>query len=388
MKRGFRLLAVSVSEAATAEEFLFLRNKPLLEGLDGVVARFAKLKEQLETRTGHGEEVVRLMKQQTELEEVTGLITTLRQLEKTLEECEQIGRDAEQEEEMVRMAEEEKNSTLREIAEVEEALVQRILPPDKEENTTEVVLEVRAGTGGSEAQLFAQEVFEMYRHHCVEVRGWKFRVVNVTSAEGGGYRDASAIVTGEGTYAELRLEGGVHRVQRKPVTDKTRVHTSTTTVAVLPTAQDVVIDIPETDLIIETTRSRGAGGQHVNTTDSAIRVTHIPTGVVVSIQDDRSQHRNRAQAMDIIRAKVFAIKKAEVDKERADWRRAMIGSGDRSERIRTYNFPQDRITDHRIGFSVTGIDEMMRGELLAEFGERLRQSYLRERLFSHFAEKT
>ncbi len=329
MKRACRLLAVTVSEAATAEDFLFLRNKPLQEGLDGVVARFKTLKELLETRTGHGEEVVRMMKQQTELEEATGLIATLRQLEKTLEECEALSRDAQQEEEMVKMAEEEKSSTLREIGEVEEALVQRILPQDKEDETSEVVLEVRAGTGGSEAMLFAQEVFEMYRQYCVGVRGWKFRAVNVTTAEGGGFREASAIVTGEGTYAELRLEGGVHRVQRKPVTDKTRVHTSTTTVAVLPTAQDVVIDIPETDLIVETTRSRGAGGQHVNTTDSAIRITHIPTGIVVSIQDDRSQHRNRA-----------------------------------------------------------GIDEMMRGELLAEFGERLKQCYQRERLLSHFAEKT
>ncbi len=199
-------------------------------------------------------------------------------------------------------------------------------------------------------------------------------------------------------------------MQRNPATDKTRVHTSTATVAVLPTvpaeSAGGLPEIPESELVIETTRARGAGGQHVNTTDSAIRVTHVPTGVVVSIQDDRSQHRNRAQAMQIVRAKVgicrffclfcslllasqvAAIRRAERDRERADSRRAMIGTGDRSERIRTYNFPQDRVTDHRVNFSVSGVEEMLRGLRVADFAERLRHADLRQRLHSHFAAKT
>lgn len=220
----------------------------------------------------------------------------------------------------------------------------------------------------------------MYEKYCGS-NGWKFRIMSVSDGDVGGFREATAVVEGDDCFARLRFEGGVHRVQRKPVTDRTRVHTSTTTVAVLPAAPEVEnSDIPESELLVETYRARGAGGQHVNTTDSAIRVTHLPTGIVVAIQDDRSQHRNKAQAMQLIKAKVYDLRRTQLERERASSRRTMIGTGDRSERIRTYNFPQDRVTDHRIGFTETGVDAMMAGTLLPSFVEKLREFYTKQRI--------
>lgn len=324
------------------------------------------------------EEEVTLRQEETLLATVSRLLERLMAVHGEIAECEMLA--ATEEAEMREMALEEKAGLLAKLRDVEQQLIDTLLVED--EDASEAVVEVRAGTGGSEAQLFAWEVMEMYRKYCLR-RKWKFDLSSLADGElPGTCREATAIIKGEGVYGELRFEGGVHRVQRKPLTDKTRVHTSTVTVAVLPSVMSIDEQIPDSDLVIETTRARGAGGQHVNTTDSAIRVTHIPTGITVSMQDDRSQHRNKAQALQIITAKVIALRKRERDAARSEQRRSMIGSGDRSERIRTYNFPQDRITDHRIQFSEMGVEAMLNGQFLDDFSERLQQLYTRERLQS------
>lgn len=268
------------------------------------------------------------------------------------------------------------------VSELEDDVIRLLLPREDGDDAQESVLEVRAGTGGTEAQIFAQEIFTMYEK-VAALRGWGFRVVSATEGDGtvGGFREAVAIVSGEDAYHDLRFESGVHRVQRVPLTDKTRVHTSTATVAVLPAPSDnVQITILDSDLEIDTYRARGAGGQHVNTTDSAIRITHVPTGIVVTCQEDRSQHKNKAQAMKLLQAKVHAKRQAELEKERVTSRRSMIGSGERSERIRTYNFPQDRVTDHRIHHTEIGVESMLNGISLANFTELLLEAHVREQL--------
>lgn len=257
-----------------------------------------------------------------------------------------------------------------------------LLPREEGDDARELVLEVRAGTGGTEAQIFAQEVFSMYEK-VAALRGWSFRVVSTAEGDGtvSGFREAVAVVSGEEAYHELRFESGVHRVQRVPLTDKTRVHTSTATVAVLPAPPDnVQVTILDSELEIDTYRARGAGGQHVNTTDSAIRITHVPTGIVVTCQEDRSQHKNKAQAMKLLQAKVHAKRQAELEKERVTSRRSMIGSGERSERIRTYNVPQDRVTDHRIHHTEIGVESMLSGATLGNFTELLLEAHIREQL--------
>ena len=231
------------------------------------------------------------------------------------------------------------------------------------------IIELRAGAGGDEASLFTGEMLAMYERYAAR-RGWKFRVLDVARPSGladnhGGVKEASVAVTGDGVFGRLKLESGVHRVQRVPLTESSgRLHTSSMSVAVLPEAQEVDVDIRPGDLQIDTYRASGAGGQHVNTTDSAVRVTHLPTGIVVAIQDERSQHSNKAKALQVLMARVYEAKRVELESSRSQDRRAQIGSGDRSERIRTYNFPQDRVTDHRVGVSVFGMADMFAGELL------------------------
>jgi peptide chain release factor 1 len=247
----------------------------------------------------------------------------------------------------------------------QEKLQLLLLPRDKDDSRN-AILEVRAGTGGDEAALFAADLFSMYQRLAAK-HGWRFEVMEVSETGIGGYKEATATIAGHDVFARLKFESGVHRVQRVPETEGSgRIHTSAATVAVLPEAEEVDIKIDEADLRIDVFRASGPGGQSVNTTDSAVRITHLPTGIVVSQQDEKSQHKNRAKAMKILRARIYDAERARVEAERAANRKGQVGSGDRSERIRTYNFPQGRVTDHRINFTLYKLDRVIVGEALDE----------------------
>ncbi len=244
-----------------------------------------------------------------------------------------------------------------------------LLPRDAADDKS-VILEVRAGTGGDEAALFAGDLLRMYQRYA-DLRGWKFQLLEDSPGEAGGYKEAIAQISGKGVYARLKFESGVHRVQRVPETEaQGRIHTSAATVAVLPEVEEIDVDIRPEDIRIDTMRSSGAGGQHVNTTDSAVRITHIPTGIVVTASQ-KSQHQNRATAMKVLQARLYETQREARDSERSEARKAQVGTGDRSERIRTYNFPQGRVTDHRINLTLYKLDRVIAGEALDEFIEAL-----------------
>ena len=246
-----------------------------------------------------------------------------------------------------------------------------LLPKDEDDNKNAIV-EIRAGTGGLEASLFCADLFKMYEKVCSKKK-WKLEIINISKSEAGGYKEVIFLVNGNDIYSYLKYESGVHRVQRIPETEtQGRVHTSAATVAVLPEAEDVDIEIKESDLRIDVFRAGGPGGQSVNTTDSAVRITHIPSGVVVSQQDEKSQHKNKAKALKILRSRVYEAEKRKKDQERSSNRRSQIGTGDRSERIRTYNFPQGRVTDHRINLTLHKLDEFLSGEIHEEMNQQLR----------------
>jgi peptide chain release factor 1 len=262
---------------------------------------------------------------------------------------------------MRELAEEELARVRGALPEAERALQLSLLPRDTADSRS-AILEIRAGTGGEEAALFAADLARMYARHA-EARGWRWQLIDETATELGGYRELIAQVSGEGVFAALKYESGVHRVQRVPTTESGgRIHTSAATVAVLPEAAEVDVEVPAADVRIDTMRASGAGGQHVNTTDSAVRITHIPTGIVVTAAE-KSQHQNRAQAMQVLRARLFDIERQRLATERAADRKGQVGSGDRSERVRTYNFPQGRVTDHRVGLTVHKLDQVLAGEL-------------------------
>jgi len=272
--------------------------------------------------------------------------------------------------EMRQMAEEELEAACDRLPELERRLNLLLLPKDAADEKN-AILEIRAGTGGDEAALFAADLFRMYQRYAERHR-WRFEPMSISDTAIGGIKEAIVEISGKGVFARLKFESGVHRVQRVPETESGgRIHTSAATVAVLPEAEEVDIEIADKDIRIDTYRSQGAGGQHVNTTDSAVRLTHLPTGIVVTQQDEKSQHKNRARAMKVLRARLYDHQREQLDADRAANRRSQVGSGDRSERIRTYNFPQGRVTDHRIGLTLHKLDRVIAGEALDEIVDAL-----------------
>ena len=316
----------------------------------------------------NGDEIVRLSKEHGELKPVADKARELSGLRRQLVELEELSGAADRE--MAAMANEELQELKEQAPRVERDLQLMLLPKDKADDSS-VILEVRAGTGGDEAGIFAGDLFRMYQRYA-SLHGWRVEVLSMSEAEKGGFKEIQASVNGDGVFARMKFEAGVHRVQRVPETEaQGRIHTSAATVAVLPEPEDVDIEIRDSDLRIDVFRASGPGGQSVNTTDSAVRITHIPTGVVVSQQDEKSQHKNRAKAMMILRARLYDAERARADAERAAQRKGMVGSGDRSERIRTYNFPQSRVTDHRINLTLYNLDEVIRGDALDQLVEAL-----------------
>ncbi|WP_439578686.1 peptide chain release factor 1 [Elioraea sp.] len=297
-----------------------------------------------------------------EIETVADQVAALRRAERELAEARAMAADEGADPELRTMAEAEAEALAARVAALDHAVRIALLPKD-EADRRNAILEVRAGTGGDEAALFAADLFAMYRRYA-ESRGWRFEVLDVSENDLGGYREAVAEIAGTDVFARLKYESGVHRVQRVPVTESQgRIHTSTATVAVLPEAEEVDVQVNEADLRIDVFRASGAGGQHVNKTESAVRITHLPTGIVVACQDEKSQHKNRARAMKILRAKLYEREREAKASARSDLRRSQVGTGDRSERIRTYNVPQGRVTDHRIGLTLHKIDRILAGEL-------------------------
>ncbi|WP_071798253.1 peptide chain release factor 1 [Natronohydrobacter thiooxidans] len=324
--------------------------------LDQITRRFGYLEARLMAGVAP-EEIAGVTRDYAELKPVVAQIHAYQRALADRAEAEAMRGDPE----MRALAEEELARVEAELPALEHALRLALLPKDAADARPALV-ELRPGTGGEEASLFAADLLRMYQKYA-ETRGWQVQMISFSETEIGGLREAVLRIAGEGVFARLKFESGVHRVQRVPVTESGgRIHTSAATVAVLPEAEEVDIDIPATDIRIDTMRASGAGGQHVNTTDSAVRITHIPTGIVVT-SSEKSQHQNRAIAMQVLRAKLFDMERQRAATERADARRAQVGSGDRSERIRTYNFPQGRMTDHRINLTLYKLDAVMQGDL-------------------------
>lgn len=334
----------------------------MLDKLAEVEKRYTQLETLLSDPSlpGKQREYSKVAKERSDLEE---LVTCYREWKKTEQEIEANRGLLDEEDEAMRELAKEEMAALRARKEqLEERLKYLLLPKDPNDSKN-VIFEIRAGTGGEEAALFAAELSRMYTRYA-ENRGWRVEVMSSNPTGLGGLKEIILLVEGKGAYSRLKFEGGVHRVQRVPVTEGSgRIHTSTVTVAVLPEADEVEVDIDPKDLKVDVMRASGPGGQSVNTTDSAVRMTHIPTGLVVSCQDEKSQHKNRAKALKILRARLLEKKQEEQRSEIAATRKLMVGSGDRSERIRTYNFPQGRITDHRINFTLYKLDRVIEGEL-------------------------
>ncbi|MED6121815.1 hypothetical protein PIB30_033631 [Stylosanthes scabra] len=308
-----------------------------------------------------------------ELRKLSGsvhLINELRAKQKEIDGLKSLVAECSEDKDMLNMATEEMGQAIEEERRLQHLLLKSLLPKDDADERG-CILEVRAGTGGEEASLFAMDIFRMYEKYAHK-NGWKFEVVDIAQSDLKGYKEASAAIAGDGAFGKLKFESGIHRVQRVPVTEKSgRVHTSAVSVAILPQADEVDVQLKNEDLKIDTYRSGGSGGQHANTTNSAVRITHIPTGITVAIQDERSQHQNKAKALKVLCAKLFEMERFRVHSTRSKLRSEQIGSGDRSERIRTYNFPQGRVTDHRVGITYHSIDDVMQGENLDVFIDAL-----------------
>lgn len=327
-----------------------------MQKLAEITARFEYLEARMSSGVD-GSEIAELAREYSELRPVVTEILIYRSLLDDLAEAEAMLSDPD----MAELAKDELPILKERIPEVEQGLRVSLLPRDTADARPAIV-EIRPGTGGDEASLFAAELLRMYQRHS-ESKGWKFEILEQAETELGGIKEVIARVAGDGVFARLKFESGVHRVQRVPVTESGgRIHTSAATVAVLPEAEAVDLDIPASDLRLDTMRASGAGGQHVNTTDSAVRITHIPTGIIV-VSSEKSQHRNREIAMNVMRARLYDLERQKIADERAAERKGQVGSGDRSERIRTYNFPQGRMTDHRINLTLYKLDQIMQGDL-------------------------
>jgi peptide chain release factor 1 len=336
------------------------------ERLWQIESRYSELEARMASGTLEGEAFVQASRDYAELEPVAQAAREVRELRAEIAELSALTEDPE----MKALADEELAALRRRLPEAERSLAVAMLPRDSADERP-AMLEIRAGTGGDEAALFAADLFRMYEGYASE-RGWKVETVSLNANEIGGFKEIVANVTGKDVFARLKFESGVHRVQRVPVTESGgRIHTSAATVAVLPEPSEVEVHIDDKDLRIDIYRASGAGGQHVNKTDSAVRLTHLPTGIVVAMQDERSQHRNRDKAMQVLRARIYEKKRDEAHGAEAAARKAMVGSGDRSERIRTYNFPQGRVTDHRIGLTLHKLPEVLAGTGLGELIDAL-----------------
>ena len=315
-------------------------------------------------------ELAELSKELSDIKLITDLVSKKDAFVSEILDLSEILNDKNTDEELKEIATNEFTSLKEHISELEKEIQMALLPKDKDD-TRNVILEVRAGTGGDEAGLFASDLFGMYEKLSVKNK-WKFEVMEVAETNVGGYKEAQANIIGNGVFGRLKFESGVHRVQRVPTTETSgRIHTSAATVAVLPEAEDLEILIEEKDLRVDVFRSSGPGGQSVNTTDSAVRITHIPSGIVVSQQDEKSQHKNRAKAMKILQSRLYEAERQKQQDERSSTRKDQVGSGDRSERIRTYNFPQGRVTDHRINLTLHKLEKILSGEALDELIDAL-----------------
>src|SRR3982075_2167016 len=337
--------------------------------LDALLARHKAIESELATQVTP-ETYVKLSREFAELGPVVETVTNYRNVVSEIGDLDALIADSSTDAEMRTMAAAEKPALEQRRAALEQEIRLALLPKDAMDERN-VILEIRAGTGGDEASLFAGNLFRMYERYAAK-QGWKVEVISASEGTMGGYKEIIAEIRGRGAFARLKFESGVHRVQRVPDTEGSgRIHTSTATVAVLPEAADIDVDIAEDDLKIDTLRSGGGGGPHVNKTESAVRVTHIPTGIVVMMQEDRSQHRNRAKAMAVLRARLYDFERQKRESERAAERRGQVGSGDRSERIRTYNFPQGRVSDHRINLTLYKLPQIIEGESLGEIIDAL-----------------
>jgi peptide chain release factor 1 len=351
----------------------------LQHNLEKVATRYLEVRDALSSSTVDPDTFQRLSREFAELTPVAEAVEELRRRRQEAGDLAQMIADPATDPDMRSMAEDEFLVLKEHLPRLERDIQILLLPKDAADERS-AILEVRAGTGGDEAALFAGELFQMYQRYA-QLHGWKFETMESSYSDLGGFREAVAEINGRGVFARLKFESGVHRVQRVPKTEtQGRIHTSTATVAVLPEAEEVDIDIQDKDLRIDVFRSSGPGGQSVNTTDSAVRITHLPTGLVVSQQDEKSQHKNKAKALKILRSRLYEAERSKLHEERAATRKGQVGTGDRSERIRTYNFPQGRVSEHRINLTLYKIDKVMSAEALDEIIEPLIQQDQAERL--------
>jgi peptide chain release factor 1 len=342
-----------------------------IEKVKEIIAKHDSLEKELSSGDIDPKLFVQKSKEYSSLGEIISIAREYINFENEKKDLLNMVQDRTNDQEIIDLAQKDLNELNQKKIKYENNLKLFLLPKDEDDNKNAIV-EIRAGTGGLEASLFCADLFKMYEKVCSKKK-WKLEIINISKSEAGGFKEVIFSVNGNDIYSYLKYESGVHRVQRIPETEtQGRVHTSAATVAVLPEAEDVDVEIKESDLRIDVFRAGGPGGQSVNTTDSAVRITHIPSGVVVSQQDEKSQHKNKAKALKILRSRVYEAEKRKKDQERSSNRRSQIGTGDRSERIRTYNFPQGRVTDHRINLTLHKLDEFLSGEIHEEMNQELR----------------